>query len=117
MNRHDPLKVFIEDGVLMMCIGVEVLAKAVNLNPDLAEIDEESGDWIEPEITDVDVFAREVARYVGAELSDDGTTLIHQALDSAAVEAIEQGAEGIKLPDDIIRERAAHKDSQREGGE
>lgn len=99
MNRHDPLKFFIEDGVLTMAIGVEVLAKAVQLNPELSEFDEESGEWVEPEITDVDKFAAAVLDALRDE-SDDGTTLIHTAIDTAAANAIENGAEGIKIPGD-----------------
>jgi len=100
MNRHDPLKCCIEDGVLIMQIGVEVLAKAVQLNPDLAELDEKTEEWVEPEITDPDKFARAILTAIQDE-SDDGTTLIHMALDTAAMNAIENGAEGIKLPSDV----------------
>lgn len=99
MNRHDPLKCCIEDGVLIMQIGVEVLAHAVKLNPDLTQYDEKTGQWIEPEITDVDKFAQAVLQQVLAE-DDDGTTPVHIALDTAAMNAIECGAEGIKLPSD-----------------
>ena len=100
MNRHDPLKCCIEDGVLIMQIGVEVQAKAVQLNPDLAELDEKTEEWVEPEITDPDKFARAILTAIQDE-SDDGTTLIHMALDTAAMNAIENGAEGIKLPSDV----------------
>jgi hypothetical protein len=99
MNRHDPLKCFIENGVLTMAIGVECLAIAVKFNPDLSEYDEKTGEWIEPEITDADKFAEEVLHAVRDE-SEDGTTLVHIALDTAAMNAIENGAEGIKLPAD-----------------
>ncbi len=99
MNRHDPLKVFIEDGVLTMAIGVEVLAKAVKLNPAFTEYDQALDLWREPEITDVDVFAQEVADMLQDE-SEDGTTLVHIAIDTAAENAIENGAEGILLPSD-----------------
>jgi len=98
MNRHDPLKCCIEDGVLIMQIGVEVLAHAVKLNPDLTVYDDKSGQWIEPEITDADKFAQAVLEAVRTE-DDDGTTPIHIALDNAALNAIEMGAEGITLPE------------------
>lgn len=99
MNRNDPLKCCIEDGVLIMQIGVEVLAHAVKLNPDLIQYDEKSGQWVEPEITDADKFAEAVLVSVRAE-DEDGTTPIHIALDKAAMDAIECGAEGIILPYD-----------------
>jgi hypothetical protein len=104
MNRNDPLKCFIDDGILTMRIGVEVLAKAIELDPGLSMYDEATGEFIEPKITDVDKFAEEVLHAIKAE-GEDGTTLIHQALDRAAMAAIEMGAEGIKLPDDILRDR------------
>lgn len=97
MNRHDPLKVFIEDGVLMMCIGVEVVAKAVKLNPDLTQYNETTEEWDEPEITDTDKFMSEIVKELLSE-EEDGTTPIHIALDTAAMNAIDNGAEGIKLP-------------------
>jgi hypothetical protein len=99
MNRNDPLKCCIEDGVLTIRIGVQCLANAVKLNPDLTQYDEKTGEWNEPEITDPDKFALEVLRAVESE-SEDGTTLVHIALDAAAMNAIENGAEGIALPDD-----------------
>jgi hypothetical protein len=102
MNRHDPLKIAIEDGVLTMRIGVEVIAKAVKLDPDLSEYDQQAGEWREPEITNVDKFASEVMRALASE-SEDGTTLVHVAIDTAAMNAIENGAEGIKLPSDDDR--------------
>lgn len=98
MNRYDPLKVCIEDGVLIIQIGVDCLANAVKLNPELTEFDD-AGNWVEPEITDADTFAIEVMRELGAE-SEDGTTLVHLAIDTAAMNAIENGAEGIKLGSD-----------------
>lgn len=99
MNRNDSLKCYIEDGVLTMAIGVECLANAVKLNPDLAEYDEGSEEWIEPEITNVDKFAQGVLHALQDE-SEDGTTLVHMAIDTAASNAIENGAEGIKMPAD-----------------
>jgi hypothetical protein len=99
MNRNDPLKCCIEDGVLIMQIGVEVLAHAVKLNPELTEYDERTGDWDEPKITDPDKFAAEVLRALVDE-DDEGTTLVHIAIDTAAMNAIENGAEGIQIPSD-----------------
>lgn len=99
MNRNDPLKCYIENGVLTMRIGVECLAHAVKLNPDLTHYDEKTGEWLEPEITNPDKFAAEVLREVESE-DEEGSTLIHLALDKASMNAIENGAEGITLPGD-----------------
>jgi len=98
MNRHDPLKIAIEDGVLTIRIGVDCLANAVKLNPELTTFDAD-GKWVEPEIADADAFANEVMLALQAE-SEDGTTLVHLAIDTAAMNAIENGAEGIKIGSD-----------------
>jgi ABC-type histidine transport system ATPase subunit len=104
MNRNDSVKCTIADGVLTIQIGVDALAHATKLNPELTEYDEATEEWIEPEIVDIDVFAGEVLRALKDE-TDDGTTVVHLMLDNAVNAAIENGAEGINLPDDIIRER------------
>ncbi len=111
MNRNDILKTAIEDGVLVIRIGVEALAHAAKLNPELAEHDadaEEADEWVEPEILDVDKFAEEVRKALE---SDAGSphSLIEEMLDCAIVNAIEFGAVGIKMPDDIIRDRKKSK--------
>lgn len=97
MDRNTPLEFSIKDGVLTMQIGVDVIAHAVKLSPGLTIYDEKADKWLEPTITDSDKFAEEILQALRAE-SEDGTTLIHVALDKAAVNAIEYGAEGIELP-------------------
>lgn len=99
MNRHDPLKCCIEDGVLIMQIGVEALAHVVQFNPELTQFDEKSGEWTEPKVTDPDKFAAGVLIALQDE-DEDGTTLVHTAIDTAAMNAIENGAEGITIPGD-----------------
>ena len=101
MDRNTPLECSIKDGVLTMQIGVDVIAHAVKLNPNLQHYDEDSGAFLEPTITDADKFAAEILKELQVE-SEDGTTLIHVALDKAAVNAIEYGAEGIDLPGDRV---------------
>jgi hypothetical protein len=107
VNRHDGFKCGIEDGVLTIRLGIEVLAKAAKLNPELAEHDEDAepeDEWVEPEIVDADKFAEEVLQ---ALQSDAGNphSLLEEMLDCAIVNAIEWGADGIKMPDQIIQER------------
>lgn len=101
MDRNTPLECSIKDGVLTMQIGVDVIAHAVKLSPALQHYDEKSGEYLEPTITDADKFAAEILKELKSE-SEDGTTLIHIALDKAAVIAIEWGAEGINLPGDSV---------------
>jgi hypothetical protein len=99
MKRNDPLTCRIEDGVLIISIGVDCLAHAIQMSPGLSEFDEESGEWATPEVTDADKFAIEVVCELEAE-AEDGTTLVHIAFDRAAANAIENGAQGVKLPGD-----------------
>lgn len=111
MNRHDAVMCSIEDGVLTIRVGVELIAKASKLNPEYAEFDDDADageEWVEPEIVDVDKFATEVLSALKSE-TDDGTTLVHSMIDAAVNEAIATGAEGIKMPDDIIRDRKKSK--------
>lgn len=109
MNRHDPLKCCIEGGVLTIRIGVGVLAHVIKFNPDLVEYDEKTGEWHEPEITDPDKFAVEILHAIEDE-SEDGTTLVHLVLDTAAMNAIENGAEGIRLPSDACKSSSQKRD-------
>lgn len=116
MDRNTPLTCSIEDGVLTMRIGVEVLAHAVKLNPHLAENDDGAQEMVEPEIPDADKFAAEILPQLRME-SKDGITVIHEALDKAAFNAIEYGAESVKMPDEIIRERKAARRLARKAAE
>lgn len=47
------------------------------------------------QITDAGAFAKELVRVLNRE-DEQGTTMIHRMMDSAIVEALEQGAEGIE---------------------
>jgi hypothetical protein len=51
------------------------------------------------EILDAKAFALSVVEALNAE-DEEGTTAIHQMFDQAFDDAIEGGAEGVKLPDD-----------------
>jgi hypothetical protein len=46
-------------------------------------------------ITDTEAFAAEFVHALNRE-AEDGTTLIHKCFDAAALEAIDQGAEGVE---------------------
>ena len=81
------LTVKLEGGKLVISVGIGVLCNAIAWPGDL---------WERVSITDPDQFAKELVRYLEEE-SEDGTTRVHRALDSAALEALEQGAEGIEL--------------------
>lgn len=91
------LDVKIEGEVLMISVGINRLANAIELAPDLATYDQEIGEFRYPKIIDSKMFAREVAIALERE-SEDGTTLVHAMLDRAACDAIENGAEGVEIP-------------------
>ena len=74
-----------------MTIGVSALCAAVA-----------AGDTFPPEgsFTDEYAFARAVVAELARE-DEDGTTPAHRLLEVAAVEAVEQGAEGVRFPGDV----------------
>lgn len=93
-DRGDQLKIRVVDGRLVISIGVETLAIAAKYSnffddPTMKEL----------EILDAEAFAREIARQLARE-EEDGTTLVHHALDKAAELAVENGAEGVEWEPD-----------------
>jgi len=87
--KDQQLKVEIVDDRLVISIGVGLLAFAVQAASDV------SGWSDEFYIYDPAKFADEVARQLQSE-EEDGTTPVHRLLDAAALEALEQGADGIE---------------------
>lgn len=102
--RDQHVNVDIVDGRLVVSIGIDTLAVAVQYMPQLGEaFDEVEGKEIENEITDADKLAAAIVEALDDE-EEDGTTLVHRMLDKAALRAIENGAEGILTADDKLRE-------------
>jgi hypothetical protein len=99
MSRKEPLRVEIRKGVLSIMIGVETLGHAIELSPKLERYNDESEDFDHPVIVNADVFAKEIMVELSRE-EEDGTTPVHRMLDSVAMFAIEQGASGVRMPDD-----------------
>lgn len=95
--RDAPLTVSIRDGQLRITVGIDTIKYAVEIDPSLSRYDDETGDFIEPTLTDIDTFVVGMQRALERE-DEQGSTLVHQILDQAALWAIEQGAEGIELP-------------------
>jgi hypothetical protein len=87
---RDAARAVIEDGVIIIRVPVKNLPAIIE------------GSWatgnLEPrmKITDADAFAKDLARELNDE-SEDGSTRIHKMFDAAIDEAINQGAEGIKV--------------------
>lgn len=98
-RRQRRLEVKIDRDVLSITMGVQSLAFAVEHNPDLEIYDGESGEFKTPKVVDADAFAKEVLIILHRE-EEDGTTMVHEMLDKAVEMAIENGAEGIRLPED-----------------
>ncbi len=90
--RRATLAMEITGGKLVMSIGVEALAMAIEGGPMFDE---------GTIVTDHDVFAAEVL----AQLQDEdevGTNLIHRAFDSAFEAVAESGAEGVTFPEESL---------------
>lgn len=82
----EPLGVCITSDRLIVAMGTEPLIHAVSDQPALADYN----------VTDPAAFAAAIVKELRREQGDDGTTLLHIALDQAAVNAMENGAEGIR---------------------
>jgi hypothetical protein len=115
VDRRSGLEVTIVDGVLTITVGIETIRHAIQLHPSLEVYDEETGDFIAPEVTDIDKFAAQIKVELKSE-SEDGTTPVHRMLDQAAMSAIENGAEGIKTGEDILDERRRTRGRRRRAG-
>lgn len=98
--RERPLEVSVEDGEIVIRIGVDTLQIAVQACPSLERYyDADSGNFLEPKVLDADLFASEVVTELTRE-EEDGTTVVHQLFDQAFLDAIENGADGIQMPGD-----------------
>lgn len=102
--RDQLLSCKIKNGVLTMSIGVDLIAHAARLHKSLQYYDERTCEYYEPRITDADKFAEEVRQRLLYE-SEDGTTLLHIALDQAILDAVENGGDGIDLAEDYLRKQ------------
>jgi hypothetical protein len=100
VSRQQPLQVEIVDGRLIVSIGVETLAFAAENGPALEDYNELEGEFIGIRVEDPNLFAADVLRYGLDAEAEDGTTRVHEMLDAAMCEAVEQGAEGIWFPGD-----------------
>ena len=87
--RKALLTMEITGGKLVMSIGVEALATAIEGGPMFEE---------GTVVTDHDVFAAEVLTQLQDE-DEAGTNLIHRAFDSAFEAVAESGAEGVTFPE------------------
>lgn len=103
-RRNGHLRVRIEREQIVISIGVATLPKVVEFGHDHHSYDEEAGDYLVPKITDPDTFAKEVLSELERE-EEDGTTLVHLMFDKAIAHAIENGAEGVTLPEPLSKKQ------------
>jgi hypothetical protein len=95
-NADTPLKITVEDGCLVIRIGVNVIAFAaeemeVN-NPFDETLDDFKRLW---SITDPEQFTKDLIREIERE-EEDGTTPLALFLDKMCLNAIEDGTEAVK---------------------
>ena len=84
--KNQIVEIKIKDDQFVITAGIDFVCKAVINCTDLFD---------EFEIIDNDVFAAEILKELRNE-EEDGTNKIHKAFDQAALEAIENGANGVK---------------------
>lgn len=102
MSGHHPLFVNIEDGVLTIRIGVDVLAHAFEHSKYVEQLllNRGEGSLVErlktPVTIDAAGFAEDVLRELVDE-AEDGSTAVTRMLDAACAEAVEQGSEHFTL--------------------
>lgn len=92
--RDQGLTLEIVDGRLVISIGVNALMVAVK-GGDAWDTDGEGG----PEITSVDGFAGDILTELRDE-EEDGTTLIHIAIDTAIERALDAGSLNVSYGDE-----------------
>lgn len=87
-----PAEAVIEGANIVIRVPISAIPIAFAAHPQAPENDQ--GDPLYA-VTDAATFAKGIVRYLNEE-SEDGTTRIHIMLDSAMMEALEQGEEGIE---------------------
>ena len=87
-----PLRCEIRDGVVVIEIGIATYVFAAEHHPDFYD---EHNDRGRMRVTDPTIFAEEVVRALNDE-AEDGSTLVTRLLDQAVLDAICDGAQGIK---------------------
>ena len=86
-----PLTVALDGELVIIRVGTRTLATALEAGPIL-----ENGGG---KITDPAKFAAAIVEELQGE-AEDGTTLVHEMFDAAAVRAIENGCDGVSFPGD-----------------
>lgn len=99
MNDIQPkdrtLEITVTDDQLVMTIGLDCLVNAVTAQPAWPPCGE---DGEACKVLDRKQFIADLVHELQRE-AEDGTTLVHEALDSAAIAAVENGSEAVEYGD------------------
>lgn len=87
-----PAEAVIEGPNIVIRVPISAIPVAFEACPDAPRDDEADPLYT---VTDAATFAKGIVRYLNDE-EEDGTTRIHRMFDSAMIEALEQGEEGIE---------------------
>ena len=101
LRDRDSLDVRLQDGRLVVSIGVQILKVAAEHHPKLTEYCESTGEFIAPIVMKPTEFAQDVLTELWRE-EEDGTTLVHLCLDKAIERAAENGSEWIRTGGDAV---------------
>ncbi len=88
---NTPLTINIKDEKLTIEIGLNILKYASFMS--MSNWDHNIKEYTAPKIIDVKAFAADIVNELGCE-EEDGTTIVHEMLDKAMVQAYENGSLG-----------------------
>ena len=86
-----PLRCRVKRGAIHIVVGAETVKFATDNHPDLWDGDTDTYRYV---VTDPQEWLKSVAHYINDELGEDGSSRLSRMLDSAIMEALEQGWEG-----------------------
>lgn len=96
MSKNDPLTVTIEDGRLVISVGIHTLASAAARSNWATSWDYKANDYLRTfAITDVDEFAKDVRNALVNSVQSEGPSRIEDALDRAMESAVDDGSLGL----------------------
>lgn len=87
IKKDNLLKVELINDKIIISIGLDALALAVENSPDWLD------EWKIDSSNNYKDFGESILRYLNYE-EEDGTTLVHTLFDNVALEALEQGSPG-----------------------
>lgn len=102
-SGETPLSVEVQDGDLVIRIGINVLAFACDRSNENNPFDDRANDYRQMfQVTDPLEFAKDVRIALCAE-GEDGSTLMTDLLDKVCMEAIYQGSTGVREVNNLHR--------------